>query len=472
VKTIIPLGRILLQMPSGPLKIYQGLVQTQALFPDAVQLKAVTYLQRLFTDLQQAPQPSPPQPSPLAHPKGLYLHGGVGRGKTLLMDLFHSTLPPGLGLRAHSHSFFLSLHARMHAQAKGGEAAVASATAATLGDARVLCLDEIEISDIADAVLLRRVYSSLRASGLALVCTSNQPPEGLYRGGLNRNLLFLPFEKELRASAELVCLDEGQEGTPGRRDYRQGGAAAAAEEEGGRGGGSSSGEVLFLTPLTSHTSAAVDRLCGILDDSPLGPREVEVPSFSRSLHAPLANSTLARFSFAQLCGGNLSAADYLVLARTFPALVITGVPLPPARTPDMLRRLVTLVDVLYEEKTLVVLSAEGGLADILAEAAPDRTGGELAAALGLLPLAHTSDADVRGQGGSSGRSTLFVTADGVEWSATGRSGASLSNLGTGAHAFLAAAKARCHSRLTQMMGRQWAVEWAVRHGRSSTLFDY
>ena len=194
-------------LSTGPLPTYRALLASGALHADAAQLRAAAALQRLYGDLLAPASAAAGAGGSAPLPSGVYLHGGVGRGKTRLMDLFHASLPPGLSVRAHSHAYFLGLHAALHARRQGGASAVAAAATEALAGARVLCLDEVEISDIADAVLLRRVYAALRASGAALVATSNAAPERLYHRGLNRALLFLPFERELRGSADIVCLD-------------------------------------------------------------------------------------------------------------------------------------------------------------------------------------------------------------------------------------------------------------------------
>ena len=475
---------------AGPLPAYAALLASQRLLPDPAQRSAVAALQRLHDELLPPPPPTHPHPqqprSPSA-PRGIYLHGGVGRGKTYLMDLFFASLPAALGVRAHSHAFFLDLHAAMHARGIGGVQAVASATAAALAGARVLCLDEVEVSDIADAVLLRRVYSALRAEGVALVATSNRAPHRLYEKGLNRSLLFLPFERELLASAELVCLDEpasegsgsgsGGAGAQGR-DYRSSAAAPASPATSASAARPSAPppSLLLHRPSPAAAAAALDAAAAALlppGGARLAPLLLPLPALGRSLRVPAASPcrTLARYSFAELCGpaSAASAADYYALARAFPALALEGVPPPRARSADDLRRLVTLVDILYEARTLVLASSSEPLEALLveaggveaAEAARERA--RWAQAQAAAVAAGGAESGVRAQGGSSGRSTLFLGA--VEWSATGRAGASLAEVGGGgAGAYVAAAAARAGSRLRQMLQWGWAEEWGQRRG--------
>ncbi len=478
----------------GPLQAYRSLLASGALLPDPAQLRAATALNRLFSELVAPPT----TPAPTRPPLGVYLHGGVGRGKTLLMDLFHASLAAS-SLRVHSHAYFLSLHAALHASRKGGAAAVDSAAGSSLGPAcRVLCLDEVEISDIANAVLMRRVHTALCVRRVALVATSNAAPEGLYYRGLNRELIFAPFEKELRGSSEVVSLDEAD--SAGQRDFRRVVVAVAPSALSAADSGNTAAvpaaaasalppPYLLLHPLNPDTEAALNAVCAVLSKArPLAPLQLPIPSLSRSVHIPLASpcGTLARFSFSQLCAANLSAADFLAIAQRFPALALTGIPAPPARNADMLRRLITLVDVLYEARTLLVTSGEGNWGALLAPAVEDGGGDReraaVAAALGMkleeegeledsssksgsappLSVPPSAAAAVLGEGGSSGRSTLYIGA--VEWSATGRSGASLAEVGRGTASFVSAAAARCESRLEQMSRWEWAEAWGVRQG--------
>ena len=438
----------------GPHRAYQALILARKIHPDVFQERAVQSLQRLHTELSRSQLTQANSTFPL----GVYLHGGVGRGKTMLMDIFYDSLPSGQGLRVHSHAFFLELHARIHAQKVGGAAALANATAHALGSARVLCLDELEVSDIADAILLRRVFSSLCASQIALVSTSNSAPQGLYRGGLNREYLFLPCERELLRQSEVVCLDESSE--CGGRDYRSTAAPSY--------------------PLLLPNQASVEATCAVLAattavTTTAGPTTLQLAGFSRSLYIPHAcGSAYARFTFAELCAGRLSAADYLALAAFFKAIIITNV--PSQRSRDASRRLITLVDILYEERVLLLLLCReegGGAQDLESLLAAEEEEEEEAAypyakasRLGHMPLPGTDAAAVRAQGGASGRSVLHVGSgeSSVEWSATGRSGASLANLGRGANSFLHAAKKRCNSRLRQMLGWEWVEECVTRRG--------
>ena len=412
---------------------------------DAAQLAAVDALQSLYERLLSVPRTL--WGTPAASLRGLYLHGSPGRGKTVLMDMFHGCLvASGVPApREHSHRWMLSLHQRLHAL-RGVRNSLAAAARETVSGARVLCLDELEVSDVADASLLRQAYPALRGCGVTLVATSNCAPEALYRGGLNRDVLFAPFVADLRATCDVVSLDGGL-------DYRQ---LAGAPLPSLYACGDSSAETLdrtfaALVPPGVRTHAA----------------HVPVPGAGRSVAVPVAAGRICRFSFEELCSATLSAADYLALCSAFDAFVLDGV--PAERSNDELRRFITLLDCLYDQNKLLALSAAQPLSQLFeAEtrgAVQARGADSAASALGLRPTGAAADSlSVSRDGGSSGRSTTMI--GNVEWSATGRAGASLAHLGAGG--FAAAAASRAASRLAQMTSRAWMEAWAQRHAPPAT----
>lgn len=407
---------------------------------DAAQLAAVDALQALYDALLSVPRSR--WGTRAAAQRGVYLHGSPGRGKTALMDLFVGCFAPAgvVAHREHSHSWLLSLHRRLHGL-RGARNSLAAAARETVGDARVLCLDELEVADVADASLLRQAYPALLARGVTLVATSNSAPEALYRGGLNRDVLFAPFVADLRASCEVVSLDGGV-------DYRQRPEAPLPS----------------LYACGQDAADELSRTFAALAPPGVKPHamQVPVPGAARSVAVPVAAGRVCRFSFDELCGSALSAADYLALCDAFDAFVLDGV--PAERSDDELRRLVTLLDVLYDAGKLLALSAAKPLTQLFdAETSSSKRAADSAAsALGLRPADAAADAlHVSADGGSSGRSTTMI--GGVEWSATGRSGASLAHLGRGAGSFAAAAAPRAASRLAQMTSRAWAQAWAQRH---------
>jgi cell division protein ZapE len=262
--------------------------------------------------------------------KGLYLWGAVGRGKTMLMDLFFAELPLREKRRAHFNVFMADVHARIarHRAAKADDA-VGGAADEIAAETRVLCFDEFAVTDIADAMILARLFVRLFERGITLVATSNVAPEALYEGGLNRQL-FLPFIRLLRDNVEVVQLD-------GAVDYR----LDHLEDR----------EVWFATGAPGF-----DRLWHAL----VGERPEErvvVAVASRGIDVGRAAGGLARFTFAELVEAPRSAADYIALARRFHTIFLEGVPvLTPSRR-ETLRRFINLVDVVYDERARLVVTA-------------------------------------------------------------------------------------------------------------------
>ena len=406
---------------STPAARYAELLSSSTLRADASQARAVAALSSLHTSLSS---PSPP--------RGLYLYSGPGRGKTALASL----LTHPLVLHAHAHAFFRDMHARM-AAARGD---VGAAAAGLVSHARVLALDEMEVTDIADALVLARVLTALRARGVALLATSNRAPEALYAGGLNVEIFQPSFGRAIRESCDVLCLD-GDDG--GGEDYRRSATTAAA--------------VVPHSLITDARGAdAVWRaLCGALA-APVGERRVSVPNAGRDVLARVACGRAARFSYADLCRGNWSASCYLALAAEFDVLLLEGVPALAGASDDTLRRFVLLVDVLYARGAVLLLAADArapwaGVSQLFAGVG---SGG--AARAPAPPALRVLDA-----GGASGRLTTMLSPT-MEWSATGRVGASLADLAPGR--FAAFSASRCASRLHEMMRSEWLARRPVAAG--------
>jgi cell division protein ZapE len=272
--------------------------------------------------------------------KGLYIHGAVGRGKTMLMDLFFGYVPARRKRRAHFHDFMADVHGRIHAFREAVKAGKAKGTdpiqpvaAALAEEARVLCFDEFAVNDIADAMILGRLFRALWAEGVVVVATSNVEPGDLYRDGLNR-ALFLPFIDELRQRMDVLKLEA-------RTDYR-------LEKL--------SGAPVYHAPADAAAKAALDaawrRLTG---DAPANPATLVVRT--RKLDVPAAASGVARLSFADLCARPLGASDYLMIAREFHSVILDGVPTMSFETRNEAKRFITLIDILYEHHVKLVMSA-------------------------------------------------------------------------------------------------------------------
>ncbi|TCT05851.1 cell division protein ZapE [Tepidamorphus gemmatus] len=273
--------------------------------------------------------------------RGLYIYGEVGRGKTMLVDMFFEAVSVRRKRRAHFADFMADVHERVHrtrqriaAGALKGDDPIPPVAAEIADETRLLCLDEFHVDDITDAMILGRLFTRLFDRGLVLVTTSNTAPDDLYAGGLNR-ALFLPFVALLKERTAVVCLDA-------RTDYRLGRLAG--------------GEVYF-TPADAAARAAMDRAwAAVTDARPGSPMELEVKG--RKVAVPLAVRGAARFSFADLCRQPLGSSDYLKIARTFRTVFIDGVPMMGPADRNAARRFVLLIDALYDQRVKLVMSAD------------------------------------------------------------------------------------------------------------------
>ena len=265
--------------------------------------------------------------------RGLYLWGGVGRGKSMVMDLFVAGLEVP-NRRAHFHAFMQELHAAMHkARQDGIEDALRPFLDQVAADIRLLAFDEMQITDIADAMIVGRLFEGLMARGVTIITTSNRPPEDLYKNGLNRQL-FLPFIDILNSQ-----LDVHELASP--TDYRQDRLA---------------GSPVYFTPLTAENRAAVDAIWADLTGGQavvqaliVNKREVVLPAF---------HNGVARAKFYDLCGKQLGPADFLAIADAVRVLVLDDIPCLSRSNFNEAKRFVTLIDALYEARVRLIASAE------------------------------------------------------------------------------------------------------------------
>jgi cell division protein ZapE len=273
--------------------------------------------------------------------RGLYIHGDVGRGKTMLMDLFFATSSVPRKRRAHFHEFMLDVHERVHAyrqEMKGGafqgEDPISLVGADLAGEATLLCFDEFHVTDIADAMILGRLFTRLFALGVVVVTTSNVAPDDLYMDGLNRGL-FLPFIELLKARLQVVRLDA-------RTDFR---LEKLSETP------------MWRVPADDEASTELDVTWRRLTGGQKGaPQEFAVKG--RKLHVPRAAQGAARFTFHELCEMPLSATDYLTLAHAFHTLFIDEIPVMALEQRNAAKRFITLIDTLYDNAVKLVASAE------------------------------------------------------------------------------------------------------------------
>jgi len=277
---------------------------------------------------------------PSEPPRGLYIHGAVGRGKTFLMDMFFEDVRVAPKRRAHFHAFMADVHARIHAwrQARKrgaveGDDPIAPVAAMLAEGASLICFDEFSVRDIADAMILARLFRALFAAGVVVVATSNVAPGDLYKDGLNR-ALFLPFLDLLRERMEVVELTA-------RLDYRLQKLRRAP---------------VYYCPDDAAAEAAMDaaflRLTG-LTSAP--PRQLAL--LGRTLDVQQATDRVARFDFDALCRRPLGAADFLALAEEFHTLFVDHIPVLAARERDAAKRFIILVDALYDRKVKLIASA-------------------------------------------------------------------------------------------------------------------
>ena len=315
------------------LEAYAEKLESGDLRGDPAQAAVVTRLNSLATDLKAQEQRGFLEKflNKPHVPKGLYIHGDVGRGKTMLMDLFYGALDIEAKQRSHFHAFMQDVHRRR--QALKTNDVIADIANDIAKQVHVLCLDEMQVSDIADAMILGRLFEALMAQGVVIVTTSNLAPSQLYKDGLNRNL-FLPTIEMLNTRLVVACL-------PSPMDYRLG--RVKAHES-------------FITPLGPRATAHMQALWERLAETPKG-RPIELVVLGRSLHIPESAHRCARLSFAELCEAPLGPADYLAIASAFKTVFVESIPALKTSQRNEAKRFVLLIDTLYDAHVRLVASS-------------------------------------------------------------------------------------------------------------------
>jgi len=331
--------------PSTLAKRYAALVAAGELTSDVGQRAAVQALQGVLDHLDA---PAPNNGVGLlnrariwfrksSHARGVYLWGDVGRGKTMLMDMFFDAAPVDKKRRAHFHAFMADIHERLHRArrstlAEGGDP-VAQVAADIADGAQLLCFDEFAVNDVADASILGRLFTHLIENGVIVVATSNVEPARLYEGGRNRDL-FLPFIALLKSRLDIVRVDAPTDFRMEKREVVD----------------------VYFSPLGDAATAAMDRLFVTLAGVTHGaPATLDVKR--RTIFVPQSTGRVARMGFGDVCGQMLAASDYLALARRYDSLLIDDIPVLAPDRRNEARRLIMLIDVLYEARCLLGVSA-------------------------------------------------------------------------------------------------------------------
>ncbi len=326
-------------MTKGLLEDYQARVAAGEIEPDAAQQRAAEKLDALARVLERWRLDSGWfgmfRRSEPEQPRGLYIHGAVGRGKTMLMDLFYGAVNFAPKRRVHFHNFMADVHERIAKARKLHPGDPIPAVAQQIADeARLLCFDELHVTDIADAMILGRLFKGLFESKVVVVATSNAKPSDLYRNGLNRQL-FLPFVDLIEDNMDVLELVSA-------KDYRLEKLA---------------GQPLYFIPADAAARAELDRIWLHLTGGQAGaPAELEIKG--RRVRIPRAAMGIARFSFADLCEKPLGTLDYLQIARTFHTVFIDNIPILGPQRRNEARRFINLIDTLYDGRVGLVVSAD------------------------------------------------------------------------------------------------------------------
>lgn len=334
---------------AGPAARYKAAIAAGEIKEDLAQAKVIARLEWLHRDLgSYRPQPAAAAKAgwqrwfkrdvsaPVLPPKGLYIHGPVGRGKSMVMDLFFAATRVEKKRRVHFHAFMAEIHQRRHQLGSGAgkvDDPLARIAEEIATNCWLLCFDEFVVNNIVDAMILGRLFEQMFSRGVVIVATSNFAPQDLYKDGLQRDR-FEPFIAMIEARMEVLSL-------AGPHDYRRDRLL---------------GETVYLTPDTARSRDDLQRIWDRLtDDEPGAPTDLAV--LGRRIEIGRAACGCAWMGFDDLCSANLGANDYLALGKAFHTLFLVGIPLMSQARHDEARRFITLIDALYEARTRLVCIA-------------------------------------------------------------------------------------------------------------------
>jgi cell division protein ZapE len=331
---------------AGPEALYRARVGSGELMPDPAQQAAAEKLQALWRNFRQYKRNGARgwwARLTGAPPRGLYIYGDVGRGKSMLMDMFFSSVASSRKRRVHFYAFMLEVHDRIHARREEKGDPIRPVAADIAAEASLLCFDEFHVNDIADAMILGRLFEALFDQGVVVVATSNRAPDALYEKGLQRER-FLPFIELFKRKLDILELD-------GKRDYRM---------------VRLSGRQVYFTPANDQSYRALERIFAELtDNASAGPAKLELRG--RFVTVPRAAGGVAWFGFEQLCGQPLGPADYVALAARYRTFVVEGIPRLGSENRDRAKRFNIFIDTLYEAHGRLVASADAPPADLYTE---------------------------------------------------------------------------------------------------------
>ncbi|NDF12978.1 MAG: AFG1 family ATPase [Proteobacteria bacterium] len=319
---------------------YDALVKKGRIVADGRQQKVLSLLENLAVVFHEKPKKgliAKIRKRDKAATQGIYIYGDVGRGKSMLMDLFFDTLPAKKKRRVHFHAFMLEVHDRLDKRRKQNpkEGDILPRIAEEIAkDVQVLCFDEFQVTDIADAMMLGRFFTALFEEGVTVVATSNRPPEDLYKDGLQRER-FLPFIELLKQKLEVVTLT-------GNTDYRLKHLKGLSS--------------VYHSPLGKKADQFIAHTFAELTHH-AKPKERVLEVQGRSVKVKKSYGDVAWFTFEELCAKPLGPADFIEIAREFSTILLSGIPKLGKEKRNEAKRFVTLVDALYEHKTKLVATA-------------------------------------------------------------------------------------------------------------------